>query len=259
MDIYTMQERTIELRFRDRLSLNIQRFIGWSTFPFWGTLLIWLMRVYGRYRIPHLPEIRKRYREFVRTTKGPVLVCANHLTLIDSAIINWSLSSLWSYMPSYKTFPWNMPDRKLSHGNIIFRLLCYLGSCIPVDRLGDRGDVKNSLDKVTYVMKKGHAVTIFPEGTRSRSGRIDPENFSYGVGRLVKMVKDCQVLCVYLRGYKQEKYGSIPKRGDRFYFDMALIKPESSFAGLRATRDIASQIIGQLFQMEQAYFAARGQ
>ena len=39
---------------------------------------------------------------------------------------------------------------------------------------------------------------------------------------------------------------------------MALIKPESAAAGLRATREIAKQITGKLSDMEQTFFAATG-
>ena len=56
---------------------------------------------------------------------------------------------------------------------------------------------------------------IFPEGTRSRTGRIDTENFSYGAGRLIEHIPECQVLCIYLRGDKQNTYSSIPKFNDR--------------------------------------------
>lgn len=249
----------MELKKRERLALKIQRFVGWVTFPVWGSVLIGLMRFGARYKVQHLRQIRKRYKRLLRNTNGPVLLCANHLTKIDSAIISWSLGSMWSYLRSYKFFSWNMPERANFYRNIVLRTICYVGSCIPVDRGGDRKSVKKSLDKVTYLLRKGHTVTIFPEGKRSRSGRVDTEGFSYGVGRLVKAVKDSHVLCIYLRGHNQRDFSSIPQRGARFYLDMALIKPQSAYDGLRATRDVAGQIISQLTRMERAYFAASRQ
>jgi hypothetical protein len=250
-----MEEQGVNLNFKDKLSLNVQRFVGWITFPCWASICIFLMRFIGRYRVLGIREVRRRFKQLMRSADGPLLICANHLTKIDSAIINWSLASIWSYMRSFRFFSWNLPERARYEKNPILRFICYLGSCIPVDRGGDRDAVGKAIDKLAYLMQKGHAVTIFPEGKRSVDGKLDAHDFSYGVGRLLRAVNNCQVLCIYLRGTSQEKSSGIPRIGDRFYMDMAVIKPESIYSGLRATRDIASQIVKQLTQMEQVYFA----
>ncbi len=248
-----------DLKFKERFALKIQYMAGWVTLPFWSTLLIALMRFVGRYRIQHLREIRRYYKNLKRTVEGPILLCSNHLTKIDSLILNWSLASTWSYMKSFKIFSWNLPERANFYQNYILRTLCYVGSCVPIDRGGSREAVKKSLDKVTYLLRKGHTVTVFPEGGRSRTGRIQEDKFTYGVGRLVNKVSNCHVLCVYLRGHNQKNYSDIPHKGARFYMNMELFKPESAYSGLRATRDVANQIAGRLVRMEQAYFAAAGQ
>ncbi|MFQ5638895.1 MAG: lysophospholipid acyltransferase family protein [bacterium] len=246
------------MKLRTKMALRIQRWVGWITFPAWGSILIGLMRFGARYKVVELREIRKRYKQLKRSQKGPLLICANHLTKIDSAILNWSFASIWSYMRSFKAFSWNLPERANFYNNSILRILCYFGSCVPVDRGGSRDAVKKSLDKITYLLKKGHPVTVFPEGGRSRSGRVDTEGFTYSVGRLVKKVENCQVLCVYLRSHKQETYSNIPRRGSRFYLNMELMKPTSPYRGLRATREIAAQIVNKLTQMEEVYFASVG-
>ena len=236
----------------------LQRIIACVAFPLVGSLAYLLMRWVMGYRILNLREFRRRYNELRRTSPGPILICANHLTKIDSVIINWSLASVWSHMCSFKFYPWNLPERERYAGNIFLRLICYLGSCIPVDRGGDRDKVRNALNKLIYLLKKENTVTLFPEGQRSRTGVVNSKDFSYGVGRLVKGVENCKVVCIYLRGAHQKSYGSIPRRGERFYLDLALIKPKSIYTGLRATRDIASQIVHKLEQMEKAYFASSG-
>lgn len=247
----------IDIRFREKLGLRIQHLLGWVTFPVWGSALIGLMRFGARYRIESIRQIRKQYKQLLKSVEGgPILVCANHLTKIDSAIINWSLASTWNYMRSYKFFSWNLPERANFYRNFFLRALCYLGSCVPIDRGGNRDAVKKSLDKITYLLRKGHTVTVFPEGGRSRTGRVDLENFSYGVGRLVNKVKECNVLCIYMRGHNQSTYSNVPKRGARFHIEMTLLKPETVHAGLRATRDLSEQIINQLSLMEQRYFSA---
>ncbi|MFQ5606138.1 MAG: lysophospholipid acyltransferase family protein, partial [bacterium] len=200
----------MDLKFKEKFALKIQYLVGWVTFPFWGTFLIALMRFVRRYKVQQLREIRRHYKQLKRSVEGPIIVCSNHLTKIDSVILNWSLASIFSYMRSFKIFSWNLPERAHLNQNFILRVLCYLGSCVPIDRGGSRNAVKKSLDKVIYLLKKGHTITVFPEGGRSRAGRIDLDSFTYGVGKLVNKVKDCNVLCVYLRGHNQEEYSSIP-------------------------------------------------
>ncbi len=249
----------VNLHFKDKLLLRLQHFTGWVTFLVWGTALIAGLRFFLRYKIPEIKKIRRTFKELKKQAEGPVLICSNHLTKLDSAVLNWSFASIWSYMRSFKVFSWNLPERENFYNNLGLRVVCYLASCIPIDRGGSREGIKKSLDKVAYLLKKGHPVTIFPEGGRSRTGRIDLEKFTYGVGRLVNQVKDCSVICVYLRGNNQESYSSIPRRGSRFYLNMELIKPKSEFRGLKATRDVSSQIIEKLVLMEQSYFASVGQ
>ncbi len=249
----------MDLKFKEKFALKIQYLVGWITFPFWGPFLIALMRFVGRYKVQQLREIRRHYKQLKRSAEGPIIVCSNHLTKIDSVILNWSFASMFSYMRSFKIFSWNLPERANFYQNFILRILCYLGSCVPIDRGGSRNVVKKSLDKVIYLLKKGHTITVFPEGGRSRTGRIDLDSFTYGVGRLVNKVKDCNVLCVYLRGHNQKEYSNIPPRGARFYLDMELIRPQSTHSGLRATRDVANQIVSKLVLMEQAYFATARQ
>lgn len=249
----------MDLKFKEKFALKIQYLIAWITIPLWGTFLIALMRFLRGYKVQQLPEIRRHYKRLRRSVAGPLIVCSNHLTMLDSLVLNWSLASIPYYTRSFKKFSWNIPERDYLDQNFILRIICYLGCCIPIDRGGSRGTVKKSLDKVIYLLKKGHTLTIFPEGARSRTGRIDLDSFTYGVGSLVNKVTDCNVLCVYLRGHNQESYSNMPPRGARFYLEMELIRPESTYSGLRATRDIASQIISKLGLMEEAYFATARQ
>ena len=54
---------------------------------------------------------------------------------------------------------------------------------------GARGRPRRSrraLDQVAYLLGRGQSVLIFPEGGRSRVGRVDTENFMYGVGRMMQ-------------------------------------------------------------------------
>ena len=70
-------------------------------------------------------------------------------------------------------------------------------------------------------------------------------------------VRDCQALCVYMRGDRQKTWSTIPARGDSFYVDFELFKPVSEHSGLRRSRDLAEQIVARLSRMENQYFASR--
>ena len=99
---------------------------------------------------------------------------------------------------------------------------------------------------------------IFPEGTRSRTGRITVETVSYGIGKIIKELPGCDVLCVYLRGASQDSYSHFPVKGETFSIDLELMAPVTKFKGLRAVRDYSAQVISRMKQMENRYFAQIG-
>jgi hypothetical protein len=135
------------------------------------------------------------------------------------------------------------------------RILGYFGKCVLVRRKGPPEEVRLSLDKVKFLMSRGQSVLVFPEGGRSRVGRVDTENFMYGVGRMLQDVPHARVLCVFARGIGQRVYTNFPRRGESFFIRMKTMRPATRFQGLRADRDLATQIIRQLSEMEQEYLA----
>ena len=98
---------------------------------------------------------------------------------------------------------------------------------------------------------------MFPEGGRSRSGRVDAEATADGVGRLIKEVEGCRVLCVYLRGDAQRTWSNLPARGDTFTIATRLVEPRTDLRGLRASRDLATQVVRHLVEMERDYLEGR--
>jgi hypothetical protein len=106
------------------------------------------------------------------------------------------------------------------------------------------------LARVGHLLRRGEVALLFPEGGRSRTGRVDVDAAAYGVGRLVKAVPGCVVLCVYLRGAGQATWSDLPRRGERFRVELSLLEPKADAPGLRGSRDIARGILGRLAEME---------
>ncbi|HUF97114.1 MAG TPA: lysophospholipid acyltransferase family protein [Ilumatobacter sp.] len=93
-------------------------------------------------------------------TEGPAILCPNHVSFIDSVFLMLSLPRNISfvgkaeYMDSWKT-------------KFAFPAM----GMIPIDRTG--GDKsKGALDVAQAVLERGELFGIYPEGTRSRDGRL---------------------------------------------------------------------------------------
>jgi 1-acyl-sn-glycerol-3-phosphate acyltransferase len=236
---------------------QIQRLVGWLVAPLWVPLAALVLgRFYG-YRVEEMRRIRRTYRQIRRASDAPLLICANHLTLIDSFLIAWAIRNPLEYMVDYDTLPWNTPEETNFATTTFRRLLVYLGKCIPIRRGGSMADTASVLSRIVHLLKRREVALLFPEGGRSRTGRVEEEGAAWGVGRIVGAVAGCRVLCVYLRGRQQETWGDFPARKDSLYVDIACIEPKSDHRGARKSRDLARQIVGQLQKMEEAYFDGR--
>ena len=238
-------------------SLAFQYRMGRLAVFFVGPLVILAIRLAG-YRVRELDKVRRKVAAIMRGHQGPWLICANHLTLIDSFILAYAMFPLRRYVFQYQLVPWNVPEYMNFNRNPVVGFFCYLLKCVPVKRGGDRADVRLTLEKCAHLLRRGENVMIFPEGTRSRSGRVNTRDFTYNVGRLFAQTPKCRVLCLYLRGDSQDTYSSMPQWGENFTATVAECRPRTAYKGLRAYRDYATQIVNQLAEMEAAYFASRG-
>ena len=93
-------------------------------------------------------------------TEGPAILCPNHISFIDSVFLMLSLPRNISfvgkaeYMDSWKT-----------------KFLFPAMGMIPIDRSG--GDKsRGALEIAQQVLERGELFGIYPEGTRSRDGRL---------------------------------------------------------------------------------------
>ncbi len=242
---------------RDRLTLAVQHAVGRLLSPVWVPATVVLMRFGLGWRIVDAARARRAYRELWHSHDGPLIVCANHLTLIDSAIIAWALGSAAWFLARYAALPWNVPEHRNFSTSLVSRVLVYLMKCVPVMRGGDRTAVAGVLARLTHLLRRGEAVLLFPEGGRSRTGRVDVENVTYGVGQLIAALPGCRVLCVYLRGEHQQDWSDLPARGERFHVRLTALRPSSAMSGKRGARDLSQQVVHTLAALEREYFQER--
>ncbi len=91
---------------------------------------------------------------------GPAIICPNHLSFCDSVFVPYAMPRrIWAIGKGEY-----MDDWKTKH------LFPALGM-IPVDRSGGEA-AQVALDAAASVLDSGKLFMIYPEGTRSRSGRL---------------------------------------------------------------------------------------
>jgi 1-acyl-sn-glycerol-3-phosphate acyltransferase len=237
--------------------LVLQREISRVLSPLATSVIETVLRFALGYRIENLQGFRREYRQACLKHDGPLMICANHLTMIDSLVIAWALGSPWWYFRHFRTLPWNVPERSIFAATRFMRMMIYVLKCLPVGRGGNRLEVAAVLSRLARAVSNHEVALIFPEAGRSRTGRVDPDSAAAGVGRIYRSVPNCRVICVYLRGDHQDGYSDMPVRGEFFRGSVSVIEPKTSYRGLRASRDIARQIAQRLANMEQEYFDGR--
>jgi len=247
-----------ELNRRERFSLWLQREVSRITSWFWIPASAFTMRFLLGYRIRNASKLRKRFRSMIRESDGPVLICANHLTMVDSALVAWALGGTWWSVFNFRWVPWNLPEVTNFADSALAQVAIWLTKCIPIRRGGRREEVSNVLRRVEHLLSHGETALIFAEGGRSRTGRVEPDRVAHGMGRIASSVAGCKALCVYLRGDRQQSWSMLPVVGDSFYVDIDIFEPSSSErSGIRRSRDFARQIGERLASMEEKYFARR--
>jgi hypothetical protein len=247
----------VQVAFRDRFALLVQREVGRLLGPVWIPAAVAVMRWRHGWRIVDAGAARREFARLRRESQAPLLVCANHLTMVDSFLIAIALGSPWWYVSHFSALAWNTPERDNFSRTWWLRIATYVMKCIPVERGGDRREIGRTLERFIYMLGRGDVGLIFPEGGRSRSGRIDPEASTYGVGRVVKSLPGCRVLCVYLRGEGQAAYSDAPAQGERFHVLFASLEPKTEHAGMRGSLAITRQILTRLAALETEWFDAR--
>ncbi len=129
----------------DRLGYALARWVVWSVFR-----VLWRPTVLGREHVPG---------------RGPVIIASNHLSFVDSVVIPLAVPRRVRFLAKAEYF-----DGIGMRGRVtawFFRLV----DAVPVRRENQR-DSMASLHLAMDVLRCGRAFGIYPEGTRSRDGRL---------------------------------------------------------------------------------------
>ncbi len=241
----------IRLSLAARIFLIFQRVIGWLFFAIVGPCSVFVMRVLRNNRVQGVEEARRIYKEALASGR-PTLICANHLTMVDSAYLHWAFAPLWEYLLHFDRFSWNVAAIEHLNRNFWLRPIVFLGKTVPINRGGEDAHRKAVLNKIRWLVSNGEVCTLFPEGTRSRTGRIDPPNVTYGIGQILKELERPQVLCAYLRATRQQGMSAVPPYGDTVVLSVEVLEPKTDLKGMRASRELSRQVILKLKSMEDA-------
>jgi 1-acyl-sn-glycerol-3-phosphate acyltransferase len=139
------------------------------------------VRIYAR---PHVHGV-----EHIPKT-GAFILAPNHSSHADTAVI-------FTVVPnSHERLVAAAARDYFFTGNLMQTSARMLYNTIPVDRDAQRG--RDPLRHVTRALREGYGVLIYPEGTRSRDGKIGP--FRGGIGRLMRQFPEVPVLPVFIDG-----------------------------------------------------------
>jgi 1-acyl-sn-glycerol-3-phosphate acyltransferase len=153
--------------------MNPSYFLGWC---FFRALFKWYFRwrVYNPERVPET---------------GPVILAANHTSFIDPPLVGAGLRRDINYLARESLFRFPGVGALLRSWN-----------SVPVDR---EGGGAAGLKKILDRLLDGGAIILFPEGTRSRNGRLQPARSGIG---LTVIKSDAVVVPVRVFG-TYEAYG----------------------------------------------------
>lgn len=144
-------------------------------------LLYWTIWVVVRVAATVLFRLRVSGQQHIPKTGG-VLIAANHASYLDIPILGCGLTRRASSMGRMDLFP-----------GPVGRLMRYLG-WIPIRRERvDRGGFEEAITRI----RAGEAVVMYPEGSRTEDGRLQPGK--PGVGMIVAAT-GCPVIPAYLEG-----------------------------------------------------------
>jgi 1-acyl-sn-glycerol-3-phosphate acyltransferase len=192
-------------------------------------LLVFRPHVRGRENVP---------------ASGPFIIASNHLSFIDSMAIPLMAPRRVGYLAKAEYF--TTPGLKGWFTRTLFTAL----GALPVERQTHRA-AQEALDTAMTVLKAGGGFGIYPEGTRSRDGRL--ARGKTGVAWLA-LTADCPVVPVGVAGTDRiQPVGASWPRPHRFSvtFGEPLTFPEhkGKAGNGRARREVTDRIMEAIAEL----------
>jgi 1-acyl-sn-glycerol-3-phosphate acyltransferase len=178
--------------------------------------------------------------------RGPVILASNHLSFIDSVIIPLVVPRQVTFIAKAEYF-----TGKGIKGRISRWFFTTMGH-VPVDREDPRAG-QRSLEDALVVLRRGGAFGIYPEGTRSRDGKLHQGHT--GVAWLA-LAGQAPVVPVALRGPdKVQPVGKRlprPYRGVQVHFGAPIDPSRQLTTGARPAqvrRELTDQVMASIHRM----------
>jgi len=131
--------------------MNLSYFIGWCSFRFlYATYFHW--RVFNVERVP---------------MKGGVILAANHASILDPPVVGAPIHRSINFLARESLF--RFPG---------VGALLRSWQAVPVDRDGGSG---KGLKRILERLNEGGAIILFPEGTRTPDGHLQPARSGIGL------------------------------------------------------------------------------
>ncbi|MDY0405688.1 lysophospholipid acyltransferase family protein [Virgibacillus sp. 179-BFC.A HS] len=156
---------------------------------------------------------------------GPVIICSNHISNLDPPVVGITNPRTVYFMAKEELF-----DSKL-FGGLLRKI-----NAFPVKRgVADR----TALKKGIHVLRDGHTLGLFPEGTRSKTGQLGKP--LAGVG-FFALKTDAQVIPCAIKG----TYKPFRKLEVRYGKPMDMHKLKNEKAGAKETSEAIMMEIKKL-------------
>ena len=147
---------------KESIRIRIQYYGGWLARILFGFI------VHGAEKVPR---------------HGGLIIACNHISEMDPPVLGFSIPRTFAIMAKVELFKYRFGEYFLKKLN-----------AFPVNRAGiDTKALRTAID----ILKRGEAVIIFPEGTRSRDGRLLPAKAGIS---LIASASRAPVLPVFIWG-----------------------------------------------------------
>ena len=203
----------------DSPAMNLLYWLGWSFFRVFYA-------IYLRYRAFN-PERAPR--------QGAVILASNHASILDPPLVGIGLHRVTTFLARDTLFKGPV--------GWLFRHW----HAIPIDR---EGSGAAAMKRILGALAEGRAVLLFPEGTRTRDGQLQPARS--GIGLLV-LKSQAPVVPVRVWGTMEAMGRGVhfpkPKRvmvkyGEPMHFDQ--LRSEAKTCSKERLKDIYQQVADQI-------------